>query len=36
MKEKISDWLVLLLMVEGVLALSLLIIFTVYRIATGN
>jgi hypothetical protein len=30
-KNRITDWLVLLLMVEGVLALTLLIIFTLYR-----
>jgi hypothetical protein len=36
MKEKIADWIVLLLMVEGVVALTLLIVFTIYRIVTGQ
>jgi len=36
MKEKLTDLLVLILMVEGVLALTLLILFTAYRMLTGN
>ena len=36
MKEKITDVIVLILMVEGVLALTLLIVFTLYRMLTGN
>jgi hypothetical protein len=36
MREKLVDILVLVLLVEGVAALSLLIIFTIYRMATGN
>lgn len=35
-KEKLTDWLVLILMIEGVLALTLLIVFTVYRIVTNQ
>lgn len=36
MKDRITDVIVLILMVEGVVALSLLIVFTIYRMATGN
>jgi len=36
MRDKIVDILAVVLMVEGVLALSLLIAFTFYRIVTGN
>jgi hypothetical protein len=32
MNRKLEEWLVLILMIEGVLALTLLIAFTVYRI----
>jgi len=36
MRDRLTDWLIILLMVEGVIALTLLIFFTVDRIATGN
>jgi len=36
MRDRLTDWLIILLMVEGVIALTLLIVFTVHRIATGN
>jgi len=36
MKDKLTDILVLILMIEGVLALTLLILFTAYRMLTGN
>jgi hypothetical protein len=36
MREKITDALLVILMVEGVLALTLLIVFTFYRMITGN
>ena len=36
MRDRIVDILVTILLVEGVIALSLLIAFTVYRMATGN
>jgi hypothetical protein len=36
MRERIVDILVTILLVEGVIALSLLIAFTVYRMSTGN
>jgi len=36
MRDKLTDILVLILMVEGVLALSLLILFTLYRMLSGN
>jgi hypothetical protein len=31
MRRRLEDWLILILMIEGVLALTLLIIFTLYR-----
>jgi hypothetical protein len=31
MKRRLEDWLILVLMIEGVLALTLLIVFTLYR-----
>jgi hypothetical protein len=31
MKRRLEDWLILILMLEGVLALTLLIVFTLYR-----
>ena len=30
-RRRLEDWLVLILMIEGVLALTLLIVFTLYR-----
>lgn len=36
MWDRITDILTLILMVEGAIALTLLIVFTIYRIATGT
>jgi hypothetical protein len=36
MRNKIVDWLSIFLMIEGVIALTLLILFTIYRMLTGN
>lgn len=36
MRNRIVDWLSIFLMVEGVIALTLLILFTIYRMLTGN
>ena len=36
MRQKLTDFLVVLLMVEGAIALTLLIGFTIYRIASGT
>lgn len=36
MRQKLTDWLVMILMVEGAIALTLLIIFTVYRMIVPN
>jgi hypothetical protein len=36
MRSRLTDILVMILMVEGVVALTLLIVFTIYRILTGN
>lgn len=36
MRDKLTDWIILVLMVEGVVALTLLILFTAYRMFTGN
>jgi hypothetical protein len=36
MRSRLTDWLVLLLMVEGAIALTLLIVFTVYRMLVPN
>lgn len=35
MRDKLVDLIVLILMIEGVIALTLLIAFTVWRMATG-
>lgn len=36
MRNRLTDVLVLILMVEGVLALTLLIVFTIYRMVVPN
>lgn len=36
MRDKLVDILAVILMVEGIVALTLLILFTIYRMLTGN
>ena len=36
MRDKLVDILAVVLMVEGIVALTLLILFTIYRMVTGN
>ena len=36
MRDKLVDILAVVLMVEGIVALTLLILFTIYRMLTGN
>ena len=36
MRDKLVDILAVILMLEGIVALTLLILFTIYRMVTGN
>ena len=36
MRDRLVDILAVILMVEGIVALTLLILFTIYRMLTGN
>lgn len=36
MRDKLVDILAVILMLEGIVALTLLILFTIYRMLTGN
>jgi len=35
MREKLSDWLLFVILVEGVIFLTILIVITLYRMFTG-